>query len=248
MKTYSSTRWSKWEVIHQLLIQFGDIQPFVCASDLESKSKQKLVTFLQDFNKKSLLMVEITSIVDWGEPFVKGTYKLEGDGALAFCTYEVVLSIVVAIQVDNAPNVTAVIRSLTLDQSIQAQLTQYSKNCIQPALDYFNKQISTSLSHSLMAFKAARLFCPPTASDVESLSLFPFISQETIAMLQKEPSYLAKAEGTAPDVDYLHWWKNNADSLPIWASCAKKILSVQPSSSAAESFLHNQCFFSRSTR
>lgn len=187
-------------------------------------------------------MVEIASIVDWGEPFVKGTYKLEGDGALAFCTYEVVQSIVAAIQVDNAPNVTAVIRSLTLDQSIQAQLTQYSKNCIQPALDYFNKQISISLSHSLMAFKAARLFCPhkvgflkPTASDVESLSLFPFISQETIAMLQKElPSYLAKAEGTAPDVDYLHWWKNNADSLPIWASCAQKILSVQPSSSAAE--------------
>ena len=74
MKTYSSTRWwSKWEVIHQLLIQFGDIQPFVCASDLESKSKQKLVTFLQNINKKSLLMVEIASIVDWGEPFVKGT-------------------------------------------------------------------------------------------------------------------------------------------------------------------------------
>ena len=78
-------------------------------------------------------------------------------------------------------------------------------------------------------------FLKPTASDVESLSLFPFISQESIAMLQKElPSYLAKAEGTAPDVDYLHWWKNNADSLPIWASCAKKILSVQRSSSAAE--------------
>ena len=35
-------------------------------------------------------------------------------------------------------------------------------------------------------------FLKPTASDVESLSLFPFISQETIAMLQKElPSYLA---------------------------------------------------------
>lgn len=83
-------------MIHQLLIQFGDIQPFVCASDL------------------SLLMVEIASIVDWGEPFVKGTYKLEGDGALAFCTYEVVQSIVAAIQVDNAPNVTAVIRSFGL--------------------------------------------------------------------------------------------------------------------------------------
>ena len=76
-----------------------------------------------------------------------------------------------------------------------------------------------------MFFEASSIRC----------GIIKLISQDTIAIFQEKLSlYLAKVAGTAPSVDYLYWWKNNADSLPNWALCARKILCVQPSSEAAE--------------
>ena len=37
-----------------------------------------------------ILQIQLVAIVDWGEPLLKTTYRLEGDGAPAFECYEVI--------------------------------------------------------------------------------------------------------------------------------------------------------------
>ena len=50
---------------------------------------KKLLQLLSDKNKSEFLQAELEVVIDAGEPFVKATYKLEGDGALAFTCYKV---------------------------------------------------------------------------------------------------------------------------------------------------------------
>jgi hypothetical protein len=62
----------------------GDISTFlrVCSDQgVAPKSLDKLLQLLLHSSKE--LMVEFAVTVDAGEPFVKATYKLEGDGPLA---------------------------------------------------------------------------------------------------------------------------------------------------------------------
>lgn len=244
MGSYSATRWwSKWELYHQLLWQFGDILPFLQNNaGLGPQSRHKLLSFLHDAQKMTYLKIELASVIDWGESFVKATYSLEGDGPLVFSCYEVIQTIVSSVQVGNTPNVQAVVRSLSVAPEIQQQLVAYARSCIQPGLDYFERQSQTSLKAPLAAFKAARFFCPhklgllkPTAADIDLLSAFPFLSPQELSSLKSElPTYLAKADDIGPTVDHLLWWKQYSTLLPGWASAAKKVLLIQPSSAAAE--------------
>ena len=140
--------------------------------DLGAASRQKLIAFFQDPQNSALLKIELASIIDWGEAFVKATYNLEGDGPLAFTCYEIIQTVVASIQVANTPNVNAVSRSLAPAPAVQQQLVTYAKNCVQPGLDYFQHQLQTSLRVPLAALKAARFFSPskisslrPSASD-----------------------------------------------------------------------------------
>ena len=189
-----------------------------------------------------MLKIELASVIDWGEAFVKGTYSLEGDGPLAFTAYEKVQSIVTSIRIENSPNVNVVVRDITSDSTIQQQLIADAKNCVQPGLDYFQNQFDTSLSALRVAFKYARPFCPhkvgflkPTAADVDGLSVFPFIKLQHISKLkEKLATYLAKAEGTSVHVNHLEWQKQGAAAVPTWAATARKILAMQPSSAATE--------------
>ncbi len=141
------------------------------------------------------------------------------------------------------PNVNAVAQQLSAGNSIvMRQLVQYARNCIQPGLQYFTTQLGSSLKVPLAAFKAARLLSPqkvaemlPTASDVDQLSSFPFVTSMMISNLKAElPSYVAKADGVDPSFCRLRWWKNNCTSLPHWSALARQVLLVQPSSAAAE--------------
>ena len=66
-----------------------------------------------------MLKIELASVIDWGEVFVKGTYSLEGDRPLAFTAYEKVQSIVTSIQIENSPTVNAVVGDITSDSTIQ---------------------------------------------------------------------------------------------------------------------------------
>lgn len=82
MASYSATRWwSRWEVLEQLLVQFGDVLPFLQNEDIGSPvTKSKLLAFFTDAQKRAFLEIELAAVVDWGQPFVKATYSLEGDG------------------------------------------------------------------------------------------------------------------------------------------------------------------------
>ena len=72
---------------------------------------------------------------------------------------------------------------------------------------------------------------------MDSFAAFPFLNSEVINGLKSElPEYLAAPEDISDEIDVLRWWKSHDSNerLPNWTSTCKKILSVQPSSAAAE--------------
>ena len=107
MGSYSATRWwSKWEVMLQVCQYFGDVEAFLTEnSDVSPATRAKLLTFYSDLNKKVCLHIKLAAIIDWGEPFVKVTCKLEGDGPLVLQCYEVTDTVRATIKAANTPNV-----------------------------------------------------------------------------------------------------------------------------------------------
>lgn len=57
--------------------------------------------------------IELASVVDWGEPFVKACYFLEGDGSLAVNCYKAVERIQARLRTEDIPNVTAIAQKLS---------------------------------------------------------------------------------------------------------------------------------------
>ena len=80
--TYSPTRWwSRYEVMKDIMVKFGDVQTFVSShSDISPAFKSKLLSILSDPVKQRLLLPELGAVIDAGECTVKVTYKLESDG------------------------------------------------------------------------------------------------------------------------------------------------------------------------
>lgn len=249
MSSYSATRWwSKWEVVKQVMLYFGDIRPFLEENDdIGPALRPKLLNFFTG-NPTTLseLQVEIAAVVDWGEVFVKTCYYLEGDGPLALDCYEKMQTILNFIHTEHVPNVRALAQKLTHQppsHPLHEQWVNYARQCVAPGLDYMKRQVATSLKEALSVFKACRLFSPqkckvinPTSATLqESLSLVPFFDQSDIDNLKEElPTYLARADGVDENCDPIEWWKLNSDNLPKWSASAKKILLLQPSSATAE--------------
>ena len=71
------------------------------------------LTFFSDPNKKVCLHIQLAAIIDWGEPFVKATYKLEGDGPLVLQCYKVIDTVRATIKAANTPNLLAVAEKLS---------------------------------------------------------------------------------------------------------------------------------------
>ena len=240
MGSYSATRWwSRWEIMKQLMVQYPEIEKFLTSNpEVTPASHSKLTAFFQDKQKNVYLQLELAAIIDWGEPFVKTTYNLEGDGPLVLQCYEVVDLLITAIRLAHTPSVRAIAQRL----APQVQLLTYANNCIKPGLEYFNRQLDTSLKVPLEAFKTARLFYPPkaysmqpTVAVVDSLNCFPFIDGEVIELLKTElPVYLAKCANTGENFSTMKWWKLNGPGLPNWAASVRKVLLVQPSSATSE--------------
>ena len=190
------------------------------------------------------LKIEIATTVDAMEPFVKATYKLEGDGPLSLEAYQQLSILFASVSTQHYPNVAAVAKAeANGNASREQQLLDYSKACVQPAYDYFYLKFNNDLKPALDSFKAARLFSPfklhelkPSATDIDCLKEFPFLSsQETIDGLKMEiPMCMAAREDVSTEIDLIAWWKRHAIELPKWANAFKKALLVQPSSAAAE--------------
>ena len=246
MSSYSATRWwSRWEVMDQLLVQFGDVQQFLQKEDLGSPAtRAKLLAFITDPQKRALLEIELAAVVDWGAPFVKATYTLEADGALAMECYEIVDTVRAAIHAAHTPNVQAIARKLAASvPTLQQQLIDYGRACVEPGIQYFQTQLTSSLQHSLSAFKAARLFSPqklqvmqPNVNAIDSLNIFPFLNSTSIldGLKAELPTYLARSVDIDPNFSCLEWWKQNETTLPCFSAAARKIFLVQPSSAASE--------------
>ena len=248
MSSYSTTRWwSKWEVIRDVMLYFADIEPFLRENeDLGPNLRSKLLAFFDNPRVTSELRVEIAATVDWGEPFVKACYTLEGDGPLSFICFEVIEKVKAAIAVENIPNVRGVANMLSRQppqHPHHEQWVTYARACVKSGLEYFDAQFSTNLKAALEVFKCCRLFSPhkvremnPTALSLDQdLASIPFFNNTERAGLKDElPTYLSKVADLDDGYDPLEWWKSNASALPCWSRAAKNILLVQPSSAAAE--------------
>ena len=72
MATYSKTRWwSKWEIMHQVLVQFGDVQAFLLQNeDISPATRPKLLEILRNPQQQIMLKMELASVVDIGQYFV----------------------------------------------------------------------------------------------------------------------------------------------------------------------------------
>ena len=228
-----------------VMLYFGDIKPFLLENDdIGPATRPKLLSFFSDSNlqKQALLQLQIAATVDWGEPFVKACYFLEGDGPLALECYEAIEKVSAAIRTAHTPNVQAIAQRLSgalQSDPRHQQLVAYAKSCAQPGLDYFEMQVGSSLKASLAAFKGARMFSPqkiylmqPDATTLEqSLVAIPFLNtpnSNVVSCLKVElPDYLARAADTSADIPPLEWWKRNAGALPHWSEAAKMVLLMQ---------------------
>ena len=134
---------------------------------------------------------------------------------------------------------------LQLQKKNVTALERSAKACVEPAITWFLRKFNVDLYDVVVAFKAARPFCPvtiqwlkPTNALVESLRAFPFLdSDTTIDGLKAElPAYLASAEDVVIPIEEkkVELWCEHEEQLPRWASAVKQVLLVQPSSATAE--------------
>ena len=80
----------------QLMLQFGDVLPFIRnrrQEDARGATLRQIYEILSDPQANAQLRVELAATVDAEKPMVESTYILEGDGTLAwkcYCTYKTV--------------------------------------------------------------------------------------------------------------------------------------------------------------
>ena len=196
----------------------------------------KLLTFMNDPTKKSLLMVEMASVVDSGEPLVSAAYRLEGEGWS--------LRLMKFICVANFPNLQTVARQIIAgNQHVKQQHIAYGRAAVKPGFDYLSPLLNGNLKPPMEVVKAARLFSlqkvtqlQPDATTLDGLQVLPFVNSTGVGKLKTElPSYLAKVAGVSGEVLALSWWRLNTVTLSMLSSTAWQVLLIQPSSVACES-------------
>ena len=108
MATYSKTRWwSHWEVLYQIMVQFGDVEHFLTNVDVgAAATHSQLLNIVQDAHKSQVLHLELAAVINAGQYFVKATYQLEGDG-LILQAYEEIAKVRAVIQSAHYPKVAA---------------------------------------------------------------------------------------------------------------------------------------------
>ena len=153
--------------------------------------------------------------------------------------FDVLALLSVGITAAYFPNLSAISARLAGgNQARSQQFEQYGHLCVKPGLDYFVTKFKNG--PRCQCSRLARLFVPhkvtemqPDANTIDGLAVFPFLNDPTIlSQLKGElPEYLVKAEDLSADMAPLEWQEHN---LPTWFA---SIFLIQPSSSAAESFL-----------
>ena len=92
--------------------QFRDLDAFIkCNDDASPVTRGKFLAFFSNGAKRSTLQIELAAIVDFGEPFIKATYKLAGNGPLALDCFKIVDGLSTSIRLCNVPNVEAIAKN-----------------------------------------------------------------------------------------------------------------------------------------
>ena len=186
-------------MMHQVLTQFGDVEPFLMENvDMSPATRERLLAILHDPNQLVLLEVELAVVVDIGVYFVKGTYNLEGDGVLSVTCYEEILKIRAAVNTGHYPNLSAVCKGLFPGNSIlQQQWQHYALSCVHPGIQYFQDKIWKRLQSSISSIQKA------TAPEIDCLSAIQFLVEDIPQLKEELPSYLAKAADVDSSTDVL---------------------------------------------
>lgn len=245
IRSYCPTRWwSKWECTRQILELFPGVDIFLRSNEeFLTTTRSKLLTFLNDPQKRALLKVELAALVDFGLHFVNTTYKLEGDGPLIFECYEAVSALTAAVNLANYPNLDAISKEISGGNVVtEQQLIAYGKACVNPAIQYYQERLEDSMRIPLQAFRAACVFVPFKVQEmnidthaVDSLAVFPFFDTVELQCLKTElPNYIAACEDVGTSHDVCTFWKNHENILPHWSAAASKVAVIQPYSAAAE--------------
>ena len=96
-------------MMHQVLQQFRDVEPFLSRHrDISPATHTKLLNTLSDPQQLLQLKSELAAIIDIGSYYTKATCTLEGDGVLMLKCYEEIVKIREAIRSKHYPNVQAV--------------------------------------------------------------------------------------------------------------------------------------------
>ena len=197
-------------------------------------------------DSEHILKMELAAMIDAGKVFVKKTYVLEGDGLLSTDTYCHLQEVATTAAAAYYPNVESVARDVSpADDDYRQQLVSHARQCIRPAITYFLRRFchqDGDIYPLVRVCKAAQLCSPhyvdqarPAHMEVDALKAFPALdSDETIRLLKEElPAYIVAAEDIAADTATAAWWLRQ-QNLPSWKKAAKMVLTVQPSSAAAE--------------
>ena len=142
-----------------MLKTFSDVKKFLERDDLPPATSTKLLQVLDDPAKTRKQKIEVATTVDAMEPFVKATYKLEGDGPLSLEAYQQVSILFASVSTQHYPNVAAVAKAEVNGNALhEQQLLDYSKACVQPAYDYFYLKFNNDLKPVLDTLKQLAYF------------------------------------------------------------------------------------------
>ena len=116
---------------------FGDVRPFLEKNDdVAPKLSDQLLAIIDDPDHYRSLMLQLAATVDIGQHFVKATYDLEGDSALALCCYERLQAVARACRLNvgdmHMPNLRSVARNLATGNNniTVAEAEEYGRSCI----------------------------------------------------------------------------------------------------------------------
>ena len=176
-------------------MQVGDLESFLQRNE-DTAPATRAISFCLSFltSRENYLSILSLQPPDFGEPFVKATYNLEGDGPLALKYFEIVDAVSAGIQVAHAPNVEAI--ALVVSQRaplVKQQLIDYAKRCVQPGLDYFRHQLESSLKGPRHGYSPHTKCTQCSQTSQQLTPSQPFLVDATAGLKAELPTFLAKA-------------------------------------------------------
>ena len=132
LKTYSPTRWwSKWGCIKEdLFLNYPYVTAFLADLSTSGNVAPATASKLRHViaNSETKLKIDIAATVDAGEPFVKKTHSLEGDGPLVVTAYDSIKELENCVRLMHMPNVNRIASDLA--SIVETDFTAVARLCL----------------------------------------------------------------------------------------------------------------------